>query len=484
MLYRPLSILVPLLLLASTSRAQDTPKLTARGSSLQVVEPDQNDRDLRTTPVVRAVQKAADSVVSIYVQDQHALAGREPMTQGQGSGVILDESGLVITNWHVIQPLLDPRLGLSAAVKLRDGRTLPATLLSQSATHDLALLQIRLDAGDKVKPIEIGRSGDLMIGETLIAIGNPQGHANTVTVGVLSATGRTITVRAPDNNLREYPNLLQTDAAINEGNSGGALLDITGKLIGINNAMARGAENIGFAIPMDTVREVFEQELTQSGSFATAMDVPWLGFDVVERGGTIVVSSVLVGSPADSVGVEPGDVLLRAKGRQVASSLDLQRELVSASFDEPIPLVLRRDSRELEVAARPTTRTSWLIRRAIGLDVEQVEAKDDQALVRKATIAYFQGQGYARVPLLPSTLRIRAVEKDSPAEGVLKPGDLILGYVARTAFGESDQVLVSTRKLEELLRGNYGRSVRLAILRGDEGYYSTLDVRNLTKRQR
>ena len=289
--------------------AQDDQRVSERGSTLQVVEPNEVERNLRMTPVVRAVQRTADSVVSIYLQAQN---GEGTVTRGQGSGVILDESGLLITNWHVIWPLVDPRVdsaGMFAEVKLRDGRARRATVLSHSDAHDLALLQIQLQGEEKFVPATIGRSSDLMIGETMIAIGNPQGHANTVTTGVLSATGRTIKLRAPDGQVREYTELMQTDAAINGGNSGGALLDITGKLVGINNAMATGAENIGFAIPMDLVRDVFESELTQSESFSIANDTPWLGLRLVEAEGQVRIADVAKGSPADHAGIQSGDIL-------------------------------------------------------------------------------------------------------------------------------------------------------------------------------
>src|SRR5262249_7498359 len=156
---------------------------------------------------------------------------------GQGSGVILDESGLVITNWHVIS-FLERDDAFKINVKLRSGKSYFADLLSSSAEWDLALLQLQLPQGEKVKPITLGDSDSLMIGEDVLAIGNPQGNANTVSKGILSATSRSIEVMAPDGRRRSYSGLLQTDAAINPGNSGGALLDITGRLIGINNAMA------------------------------------------------------------------------------------------------------------------------------------------------------------------------------------------------------------------------------------------------------
>lgn len=469
---------------AAFAPSQDEPRVTERGSTLQVVEPDAEEIELRMTPVVRAVQRAADSVVSIYVVSDTRLINSQPVTQGQGSGVLLDESGLVITNWHVIWPLVRASVGareLSAEVKLRDGRSRPAAVLSHSKTHDLALLQIQLQPDEKVSPIEIGRSQDLMIGETLIAIGNPQGHANTVTTGVLSATGRTIKVRAPDNQPREYSGLMQTDAAINQGNSGGALLDITGKLVGINNAMAVGAENIGFAIPMDTVREVFDQELSRSGSFAMAIDAPWLGLEVVDRGTSTMVSSVLMDSPADRAGAEPGDILTRVQGQPIRTSLDYQRQLVSAPWDRPIELRVQRDGRELELRPVPTTRSAYVVLRAIGIEIEELTPPDDRTALERATRAYYRGRGRRTVPLLRGTLRVTAVQPESPAAGLLEVGDLIFAYVERSRFGEPERPLTDERALLDALRRRDGRAIKLAVARADRDFYTTLEVRSILR---
>lgn len=480
------------ILLVGQAIAQDPPGVSERGSVLQgsvlqVVEPDAAERILRTTPVVRAVRRAADSVVSIYLINQNALASGGPVTEGHGSGVILDASGLVITNWHVIAPLVAAsrvRSQLAAEVKLRDGRSRPAAVLSHSKTHDLALLQIQLTGDEKVKPAEIGRSSDLMIGETLVAIGNPQGHANTVTTGVLSAIGRKIKVRAPDNQMREYTNLIQTDAAINQGNSGGALLNITGKLIGINNAMAVGAENIGFAIPMDTVREVFERELTQSDSFAAALDAPWLGIEVLERGGALVVSSVLVGSPADRVGVEAGDVLTSVGGHALRGTLDYQRHLVSADLGNLLTLGLRRAGKALQLSPRPTTRTDWFVLRAIGCEVEEVTAETGHDLVKRATLAFYRGSGRRRVAMLPSTLRVTAVMEGSPADGLIEVDDLLFAHVERSAYGDRERPLVSRHELHDELRRRYGQSIKLAVARDDRDFYTTIDVRAINRTRR
>jgi serine protease Do len=469
------------LTLLPVGRAAAQGGLVERSSSvLQVVEPDANERDLRMTPVVRAVQRAQDCVVSIYLQAPQALTGGAPVTEGQGSGVILDEHGLVITNWHVVaQVLQDERAQhLQLAVKLRDGRTRAAKVLSSSATRDLALLQLALENGETVHAAEIGRSADLMIGETVIAIGNPQGHANTVTSGVLSAAGRTIQVRTPDGNVRTYSDLLQTDAAINQGNSGGALLDITGKLIGINNAMAMGAENIGFAIPMDVVREVFEHDLLQSDSFAVAADAAWLGIEIGDTDAGVVVTEVMPDSPAALAGVERGDVLTSIADQQVRTSVDYLRRIVTARPHLALPLQLRRAGKALRFEPVPITRSDAITLSTIGAEFEQIDADQDAALVRKTTLAFYRGRDMWRVPLFPAVLRITAVQPGSPADTIgLRKGDVMLAVFAQGRFGPREVPVTSPTDLARILDQQRGRSLRIAILRGDDDLTGTIDVR-------
>lgn len=481
-----LVVILPVLWSAVVATAQQPNTLVQRKSPLQVVEPDEGERDLRMTPIVRAVQRSADSVVSVYLQGAQTLA-RGTVAEGQGSGVILDDAGLVITNWHVVAPVVlagarDRRIDLSC--KLRDGRTRNAQVLSSSATRDLALLQLALEPGEKVKPAEIGRSADLMIGETLVAIGNPQGHANTVTSGVLSATGRTIQVRAPDGAIRSYSDLLQTDAAINQGNSGGALLDITGKLVGINNAMAMGAENIGFAIPMDVVRQVFERELTQSESFATSADAPWLGIEVAERDGAVVVVDVAQDSPAAAAGVQNGDVLERIGDQQIRSTLDYLRRMVEARPRQPFPLTLRRGKEAVNLTTVPFTRSNAMIHTAIGATFEEVAASDEPELVRATTLAFYRDSGMRRVSLLPAVLRLTEIQAGSPAESVgLQRGDVLLAVFGTGPFGERELPVSSLRDFALLLEQHRGRALKFAILRGQEDLVGTIEVRGRARRQ-
>ncbi|MCA8965840.1 MAG: PDZ domain-containing protein, partial [Planctomycetes bacterium] len=314
--------------------------------------------------------------------------------------------------------------------------------------------------------------------ETVIAIGNPQGHANTVTSGVLSAIGRSIRVRAPDGVSREYTELLQTDAAINAGNSGGALLDITGKLVGINNAMAVGAENIGFAIPMDVVRQEFDRQLIRSSSFAAAPDSPWLGFEVQDADGAVLIGDVIDGSPAAAAGIKAGDLLVGIGEQPVRNSIDYLRHVFTAKVEKPFPLVLRRSGREIKIAPVPTTREVGTILDAMGASIAEVTADSEELLVRKATLAFYQGSGMRRVPMFRSALRVDQVLDGSPAAAVgLERGDVVLGWFRPTRFGDQEQPLQSRSDLADVLAAARGQSVRIVVLRGDDSLVGTLDVR-------
>jgi S1-C subfamily serine protease len=441
---------------------------------LEGMTPEPDELDMRTTPVVRAVQRAADSVVSIYLLD---AANGDPRTavEGQGSGVLVDESGLVITNWHVIAQTVAAPTRHRLQVRLRDDRHFEATVLSSSPEHDLALLQLAL-RGEVVQAVTAGRSDSLMIGETVIAIGNPQGQANTVTVGVLSAIDRGISVRTPDGQQRDYRGLLQTDAAINRGNSGGALLDITGKLIGINNAMANDAENIGFAIPVDTVKRVFEDVLLASDNLANV----WLGFSVDDRAEGAIVDAVVPYGPAARVGIRRGDLVRSVFGRPVRSKLDFARAVATGRAGEPVPLTLERQGGALKLDPIAMSGIERELALRTGLLLDAVGAEDDQGLAQAATRAFYAGSGRRRVPLLPVVLRIREVAPDSPAADLgFQAGDVLLGTRVRDFFGYRALPLRSVEDLADRARYVAGGRLFVIVLRGEETLEGELDVRRL-----
>ncbi|RTL34812.1 MAG: Do family serine endopeptidase, partial [Rhodocyclaceae bacterium] len=232
---------------------------------------------------------------------------------GLGSGVIVSPEGYILTNNHVIEAADE------IEVALNDGRKLPARIVGRDPESDLAVLQIKTDG--KLHPITFGHTEQLHVGDVVLAIGNPFGVGQTVTMGIVSALGRSHL------GINTFEDFIQTDAAINPGNSGGALIDAAGNLVGINAAIysrSGGSLGIGFAIPVSLARSVMEQ-IIQSGSVTRG----WIGvevqaitsdladsFGMPSSDGTLI-SGVMRGSPADRAGVKPGDVLLTVEGRKV-----------------------------------------------------------------------------------------------------------------------------------------------------------------------
>ena len=215
--------------------------------------------DSRRTAVVEAVEKVQRCVVSISSEKKAASHSRwpfsaeenqHPRVSGMGSGVLIDGRGYILTNHHVV----DKVQGIE--VQLFDGTTYPARVLQYDPIMDLAVLKV--DADRPLAAIEIGTSSDLMVGETVITIGNAFGYENTVSVGIISALHRDVTLSDD----QVYRNLVQTDACINPGNSGGPLINVDGQLIGINVAVRAGAQGIGFALPIDEVKRVATEMLS------------------------------------------------------------------------------------------------------------------------------------------------------------------------------------------------------------------------------
>lgn len=193
---------------------------------------------LRMTPIVRAVRNARPSVVNIQGQKtvpDEAHAGATRQVNGMGTGVVIDPRGYILTNHHVVDGVRQIR------VTLDDGKVSIAQIIARDRQTDLAV--IKINAGRSLPTITIGTSADLMPGEPVIAVGNAYGYEHTVTRGIISALNRDVQV----SDTQAYDDLIQTDASINPGNSGGPLLNIEGKMVGVNVAVRAGAQGIGFA---------------------------------------------------------------------------------------------------------------------------------------------------------------------------------------------------------------------------------------------
>jgi S1-C subfamily serine protease len=310
-------------------------------------------------------QRASPSVVYITtVQHVRDFFSRNVMRvpQGTGSGFVWDEHGHIVTNFHVIQGAQE------ALVTLADQRSFPASLVGASPDHDLAVLQIDMPA-DGPRPLPIGTSADLQVGQNVYAIGNPFGLDHTLTTGVISALNRSI----DDENGGTRENLIQTDAAINPGNSGGPLIDSSGRLIGINAMIysPSGAySGVGFAVPVDTVNRVVPK-LIANGRYVR----PTIGVSATDELSRrllssananysgIVVLQIVPGSPADRAGLKPatsnggrrvtlGDVIVAIDGKPVKSMNELIAVLDRHEFGDRVTLTVRRgqESRDVTVA--------------------------------------------------------------------------------------------------------------------------------------
>jgi len=279
--------------------------------------------------------------------------------QGTGSGFVWDEDGHIVTNFHVVQD------ATSAEVTLGE-KAYDASLVGTAPDHDLAVLKINAPR-DKLVPIHIGTSDDIQVGQKVFAIGNPFGLDHTLTTGIVSALGRTITSVTN----RPIDGAIQTDAAINPGNSGGPLLDSGGRLIGVNTAIyspSGASAGVGFAIPVDTVNRIVPQLIAHG-----RVPRPYLGVSLDDRLSSVVtrrlgVDGVLLrdvepNSPAASVGLRgthlgrgssivPGDIVQEIDGRKVRTSDDLLGRLGNAKPGDTVTLLILRDGQPLKVIVR------------------------------------------------------------------------------------------------------------------------------------
>ena len=319
----------------------------------------------RRSPVVVAVEKVAPSVVSITTEGETFLTLYGPeSSSGDGSGVVIDTKGIVLTNAHVVES------STTITATFSDNRSFQAEIIGIAPELDLAVL--KLQEAKNIQAVPIGKSSNLFLGETVIAIGNPFGLGHTVTTGVVSATNRAL-----ETEQRVYQNFIQTDASINPGNSGGPLLNINGELIGINTAIRADAEGIGFAIPVDRAMKV-AQDLVNYG----AVQIPWLGVDVTDivyRYGRMrliapEISFVHAGSPGDRAGLKVGDLLLGINGKEINGRSDLNAYLSAFTAGKVVSLKLWRGQTETTLKVKtgtlPEKVVDTVLKKTLGIEVE------------------------------------------------------------------------------------------------------------------
>jgi serine protease Do len=306
----------------------------------------------RRTPIVLAVERVGPAVVNIRAQAQvrrpHMFSGlfmvpteEDPVTgrmyqdSSLGSGVVVHPEGFVVTNEHVVHG------ADRVLIKFQSGREVPARTVNANADNDIAVL--RIEAPGPFPSATLGSSSSLLVGETVIALGNPFGLSSSATTGILSAVGRPVAFRGRT----VFEDFLQTSALINPGNSGGPLLDINGRVIGINTAIDSRGQGIGFAIPVNRVKEVMTElvdpELTRYET---------IGVHVDALDARVVVKSVDEGGPAARAGVRPGDVVLAVNDRPVQSPFDFNIRLLEVPSDQDLELRLERGRERLAARAR------------------------------------------------------------------------------------------------------------------------------------
>jgi serine protease Do len=291
----------------------------------------------RKSPIVEVVRKTKKGIVTLKVNKPGSWGNREVV----GTGVIVDERGYVVTAHHVIAN------ATSIAVHLHDKTVLKAAVHTEDVSNDMAILRVS-PKNVKLHALPFGPGSDLEVGETVIAIGNPYGYVRSVTTGIISALERQITMPTG----AVLTNLTQTNAAVNPGNSGGPLFNINGEWIGMIVALREGAQNIGFALNIDTVKAVVMKNLS-----ANKMAQLKHGLIVKEQVASegkdrqkVVVESVAARSPAARAGLKSGDVILQVAGRAVQNRFDVERALWSYKPGDRIETTILRAGRETRVA--------------------------------------------------------------------------------------------------------------------------------------
>ncbi len=429
--------------------------------------------DLRRTPIVLAVERTSPAVVNISTEqivqarsrygfsdpffDQFFRDFLDPYPRRQytqsslGSGVIIDDQGHVLTNHHVVQR------ASKITVILADEREFQAELVGSDDRADLAVVKIITD--EHLPVAEMGASDDLMIGESVIAIGNPFGLSHTITTGVISALNRAI--RVGDDQV--FRGFIQTDAPINPGNSGGPLINILGDVIGINTAIYGDAQGIGFAIPIDRAGRIAD-ELINHGEVRTA----WVGvsvqnitpsiaqyFDHHSSDG-VLVAQVMADSAAEQAGLKQGDILMALNEKPIRDTAVYYALLEDYTPDDTLLFVLMRTGKRRKVSVKAeefsVEHAVKAANQAFGFEVTDITER----LTRTYRLQASQG------------VAITAVRPNTPAAQVgIEPGDIV-----RKIDDMAVADLTDFRKA--MIRAYQQPSAVFLVQRSSRGYYVTL----------
>jgi len=419
---------------------------------------------LRETPAVRAVRRIAPSVVNIRSEKTvntesvlYATRGGQKVS-GMGTGIVIDRRGYIVTNYHVVAGVDWLRVTLS------DGGVHKARIISFDRQADLAI--IKVDVGHALPEMPLGTSSDLMLAETVFAIGNAYGYEDTVTCGIVSALHRKVEV----NEKQTYHNLIQTDASINPGNSGGPLINLEGDVVGINVAIRAGAQRIGFAIPIDDARRVIAKLIAIDRLGNTSHGIRTKDDKQGPRR-RLVVTGTAENSPAASAGLKNGDVIVRADKQTVVDATDLERSLLGQKAGSKIELSIVRAGKPVSVnlvlAGRqsvpiadssPTADQTW---QDIGLKFEIVNSRELQKQHGRKVLEHYRGG-----------LRVTSVRENGPAASHgIRQGDVLVGlHDWETVNLENVRWVLDHPKLRTF------NPVKFYVLRGKETLFGHLPI--------
>lgn len=426
--------------------------------------------ELRMTPAVKAIQRALPSVVNIHSEKSaddadSLLTGKDRKINGMGTGIIVDERGYIVTNYHVVAGVESLR------ATLFDGSTYTARVISHDKKHDLAI--IKVDASKPLTVMPLGTSSDLMLGETVFAIGNAFGYENTATQGLISALKRDVEV----NEKQGYKNLIQTDASINPGNSGGPLINMDGEVIGINVAIRAGAQRIGFAIPMDDARRIIaellsSERLAQTYHGAILTDV--------KKGEQryLRIDGLKPNSPAEQAGLRVGDVVTKVGAISIVDATDFERACLGRPAGEKVEVTLRRGDKTETISM---TLASLAGGRRHSSEATQaiVRAQNEEPVYEKA----YRLMGIRIVPIAETErkllgnkyrggMKVTEVNpKSTAAQNGIRVGDVLVGlHVWETVNYDNVNYVLDHQQLASF------NPLKFYILRGNETLYGHLQV--------
>jgi serine protease Do len=377
---------------------------------------------------------------------------------GEGSGFVISADGYVLTNNHVVD-------GASEIVaRFADGREVEASVVGTDPATDIALL--KLEGSDVWPHVELGSSRDLRVGDWVVAVGNPLGLGITVTAGIVSGTGRVLGHDA-------YDDFIQTDAAINQGNSGGPLFDTNGRVVGMNTAIIQGANTVGFAVPADMIREVVG-DLQQDGKVTRGyMGVQLQPLDTklsqalgVPNGHGALVAEVEDGTPAAKAGLSDGDVITAFSGEPVVDSQGLIREVARHEPGEKVDLQVLRNGKgrtvSIVLAERPGN--DELAKAAVRDDEDAAPAVDGRRLGIALTAL---PPGAERMLGTSSGVLVQQVEPDGPSGGVLQRNDVIVMV--------GDKPVTTPTEVRDAVKASRG-DVVLKIFRGGDPRFVVVEL--------